>query len=261
MRSECDEFRKNLPGSLLGDLAAEELRALEAHLAICADCCSERENYIRTLDLMQSVDDEPVPHHFFIHPQEEVRNPWQLFSLMKPVWKASVAAAAVLFLLLGIAAISRLQIRSDSNGWALSFNSNAIDVAALKEDILKIAEERNRQVTNAETQKVRDELEDSFADLSKNQREEFIAALAQLDSRFAGRLDTTEAGMKEDTQKLVSEIYQTVTRQRARDLEVINLRFDSFEMNSAIKDRQTNAVLDTLVHVAELSLRETGGLK
>jgi hypothetical protein len=259
MRSECDEFRKNIPGFLLGDLAAEELRALEAHLAICADCRSERENYIRTLDLMQSVDDEPVPHHFFIHPQEEVRNPWQLFSLMKPVWKASVAAAATLFLLVGIAAISRLQIRSDSNGWVVSFSSNVIDVAALKEDILKTAGERNTQATAAQTQRVRDDLEGSFADLSKDQREEFMAALAQMDSRFAGRLDTTEAEIKEDTQKLVSEIYQAVNRQRARDLEVINLRFDSFEMNSAIKDRQTNAVLDTLVQVAELSLRETGG--
>jgi hypothetical protein len=259
MRSECDKFRKNIPGSLLGDLAEEELQALEAHVAGCSDCHAEREDYIRTLDLMQSVDDEPVPHHFFIRPQEEVRNPWQLFGQMKPVWKASVAAAAVLFLLVGIAAISRLQIRSDSNGWAVSFNSNIIDVAALKEDILETAEERNRQVTAAQTQRVRDELKSSFSDLSENQQKEFMAALAQLDSRFAGRLDTTEAGMKEDTQKWVSEIYQTLTQQRAQDLEVINLRFDSFEMNNAIKDRQTNAVLDTLVQVAELSLRETGG--
>lgn len=259
MRSECDKFRKNIPGSLLGDLAEEELRALETHVAGCSDCRSERESYIQTLDLMQSVDDEPVPHHFFIHPQQDIRNPWQLFSQMKPVWKASVAAAAILFLLVGIAAISRLQIRSDSNGWAVSFNSSIIDVAALKEDILKTAEETNRQVTAVQTQRVRVELESLFADLNEHQQKKFMAALAQLDSRFTGRLDTTEAGMKEETQKLVSEIYQTVTQQRAQDLEVINLRFDSFEINNAIKDRQTNAVLDTLVQVAELSLRETGG--
>ena len=259
MRSECDKFRKNIPGSLLGDISEEERQALEAHIAICPDCRSEWESYIQTLDMMQSVDDEPVPHHFFIHPQEDVRNPWQLFGQMKPAWKTSVAAAAALFLLIGIAAISRLQIRSDSNGWAVSFNSNAIDVAALKEEILKSAEETNRQVTAARTQRVRDELKSAFSDLSENQQEKFMAALAQLDSRFTGRLDTTEVEMKEDTQKLVSEIYRAITQQRAQDLEVINLRFDSFEMNNAIKDRQTNAVLDTLVQVAELSLRETGG--
>ena len=65
MRSECDKYQKNIPGSLLGDLAEEEQRALEEHLITCSDCRSERESYIRTLDLMQSVDDEPVPHHFF----------------------------------------------------------------------------------------------------------------------------------------------------------------------------------------------------
>jgi hypothetical protein len=259
MRSECDDFRKNIPGSLLGDLAEEERRALEAHLAACSDCSSERESYIRTLDLMQSVDDEPVPRHFFIHPQEETRNPWQLFNLMKPLWKTSVAAAAVLFLLFGFAAISRLQIRSGSDGWAVSFNGSIIDVAALKEDILKTAEERNRQVTTARIQRVRKELESSFADLSKSQREEFMTVLAQLDSRFTGRLDTVEAGIQEEAQKTASEIYQTMAQQRAQDLEIVNLRFDNFEINSAIKNRQTNAVLGTLVNVAELSLRETGG--
>ena len=86
-----------------------------------------------------------------------------------------------------------------------------------------------------------------------------MAALARLDSRFTGRLDTTEVRLKDDTQKASAEIYRTVAQQRAQDLEIINLRFDSFETSTAIKDRQTNAVLDTLVQVAEFSLRETGG--
>jgi hypothetical protein len=259
MKPECKKYQKYIPGSLLGDLTEEELRALEEHLATCSDCRAEREDYIRALDLMQSVDDESVPHHFFVSPQQEIRNPWQLFNQMKPIWKAAVAAAAVLFLLMGFAAVSRLQIRSDSTGWAVSFSRSDIDVAALKQEILEAAGERDRQAIASWDQKVGSEMESTLTDLTKRQQNEFMAALARVDSRLTGRLETTEARMKDSTQKLTSEVYQTVAQQRAEDLEIINLRFDSFEMNSAIKDRQTDAVLDTLVNVAALSLSETGG--
>ena len=141
----------------------------------------------------------------------------------------------------------------------MSFNSNVIDVAALREDILKTAEERNRQATAAWAQKVRDDIESSFTDLTREQRDELMTSLAQLDARLTGGLDTVETRMKDNTQKLETEIYQTVDQQRAQDLEVINLRFDSFELNNAIQGRQTDAVLDTLVQLAELSFREAGG--
>jgi hypothetical protein len=259
MKSECGKFQKNIPRSLLGDLTEEEKQAFEEHLATCPDCRSERESYLRTLDLIQSVEDESVPHHFFIRPQEEIRNPWQLFGRMTPLWKATVVAAAVLFFLIGFAAVSSLQIRSDSAGWAVSFGHNDIDVAALKQDILNTAEERSRQAITSWDQKVRSEMESTFTDLTQEQQNELLAALARVDSRLTGRLETTEARMKDDRQNLASEIYQTVARQRAEDLEIINLRFDSFEMNNAIKDRQTDAVLDTLVNVATLRLGETGG--
>ncbi len=259
MKPECGKYQKNIPGSLLDDLSEEEVRELETHLETCSDCRSERERYLRTLELVQSMDDEPIPHHFFVPPQEDIRNPWQLFSRLKPGWKVSAAAAIVLVLLIGIAAVSRLQIRSDSDGWAMSFSRSDIDVAALKEDILQAAEERNRQAITESIQEARDEIEHSFTDLTGKQRTELLTALARLDSRLTGRLDTAEARMKDDTQELASEIYRTVAQQRAEDLEVINLRLDSFEINSALKDHQTDAVLGTLVHVAELSLRETGG--
>jgi hypothetical protein len=259
MRSECGKYQKQIPELLLGDLAEEDRHALEEHLAKCPDCRSERESYIRTLDLMRSVDDESVPHHFFIPPQQEISNPWQLFKQMKPIWKAMAAAAAILFLLIGVAAVSRMQIRSDSDGWAVSFGPSNIDVAALKQDILNTAEERSRQAITSRYQKVRSEMESTFTDLTQKQQNELMAALARVDSRLTGRLDIAEAQMKDDKQNLASEIYRTVAQQRAQDLEVINLRFDSFEANNAIKDRQTNALLGTLVDVAELSLRETGG--
>ena len=259
MKPECKKCMKSITGSLLGDLTEAEKQALEKHLETCSDCRSEQESYLRILNLMQSGDDEPVPRHFFVPQQAEARNPRQLFGQMKPLWKATVAAAALLFLLIGVAAISRLQIRSDSDGWTVSFSRSDIDVAALKQDILKTAEERNRNAIASWDQKVRSEMEGSFSDLTQKQRDEIMAALARSDARFSRRLDAAEAQMKDDSQELAAEIYQTVAQQRAQDLAVINLRMDSFETNNAIKNHQTDAVLDTLVNVAALSLSETGG--
>jgi len=149
MRFECNEQRGKIARSLLGDLTAEEHQSLEKHLATCTDCRLERESYVQTLHLMRSVDDEPVPRHFLVHAEERTSSPWQLLRQMKPRWQAVTAAVAGLFLLIGIAAISRLQIRSNSAGWTMSFGRGDIDVAALKEDILKTAEERNREARAA----------------------------------------------------------------------------------------------------------------
>jgi hypothetical protein len=208
---------------------------------------------------MKSVSDEPVPHHFFVNPQEGNPNPWQQFLRMNALWRTATAMAAALLLFMGIAALSRLQIRSDSAGWAMSFGGNIIDVEALKADILETAGERTRQAKTEWFQDVRAEIGKSLADLDDQRQTELVAALDQIESRFNGRLTAAEDRMKDDTQKLAGDIYQTVAGERARDLELIDLRFDSIETSNFLRNQQTHAVLDTLVQVAEISLSETGG--
>jgi hypothetical protein len=64
-----------------------------------------------------------------------------------------------------------------------------------------------------------------------------------------------ENRMRDDTQKLAVGLYKTISQQRAQDLDVINIRFDSIEASHAIDTRQTDAILDTLLQVAELRLK------
>jgi len=242
MRPECGEHQGKIARALLGDLTAEEQQALEAHLAKCASCRSEQESYIRILHLMRSVDDEPVPNHFLVYPEKPISNPWQVFRQMKPHWQAATAAIAGLFLFMSI-------------GWAMSLGRSDIDPAALKEDILKTAEESNRAARAAWLQEVRAEIARSRTDLTEQQKAELTAALARLDSRFAGRLTLAENRMRDDAQKLAGDLYKTVSQQRAQDLGAISVRFESIEASSAVKERQTDAILDTLLQVADLRLR------
>ena len=88
MKPECSEYQAKIGRFLLGDLTQKEQEALETHLVACPQCQSEQESYTRTLNLVQSVDNEPVPRHFFIQPEERALNLWELFRMLKPRWQA-----------------------------------------------------------------------------------------------------------------------------------------------------------------------------
>jgi hypothetical protein len=245
MKPECGEYQAKMGKFLLGDVSQKEREALEAHLAACPQCQSEQESYARTLNLMQSVDNEPVPRHFFIQPQERALNPWELFRMLKPRWQAITVIVAGLFLLAGVGGV----------GSVGSFTRGSIDAIALKRDFLKAAEEQNRQTAESLLQAVRAEVARSRTDLTQQQKTELAAVLDRLDSRMTRRLKLAEGSAREDAKKMAIDVYRTVSQQRAQDLNLINLRFDSIEASSTLETRQNNAILNTLLQVAELKLK------
>jgi hypothetical protein len=242
MKPECSEYQAKIARLLLGDITAEEKRALETHLAACPQCQAEQDSYARTLSLMQSVDNEPIPRHFFVQQQERALNPWELFRLMRPGWQAITAALAGLFLLAGI-------------GGILGFTRGSVDAAALKKDFLQAAEEQNRRAAEGFLQEVRAEITRSRTDLTQQQKTELAAALDRMDSRMTGRLKLAETRVRDDAQQMAVEVYRAATEQRAHDLNLINLRFDGIETKNALETRQTDAILNTLLQVAELRLK------
>jgi hypothetical protein len=255
MNSECNEHQKNIPALLLGDLAPQKQEKLEAHLATCSNCRSEREGYASTIQQLGSVSNEPIPHHFFVYPEEPASNPWKLFRQMPLGWQAALASAAMLMFVVGVAAISRLQVRSNSGGWTISFGHADLDLAALKKDLLDAAEKRNLEARAAWIQDVQNEISHSNDHMNQQQKVQLTQALVRLDSRFNGHLTNSEGQVRDDTRKLVSDLYRVVSQERAQDLEAINLRFDSNDANNAIKARQTNEILGTLLQVADLRLK------
>jgi hypothetical protein len=260
MKSECSEYQKQIVRFFLGDLDADDRRGLEEHLAECANCRAERASYAGALELLKSAGDLPVPHHFFVHPEERTLTPWQLFCRMRPAWQVIGTAAMALALLVCLAAFSRLQIRSGSDGWTLSFGDRA-NLPELKEEILKAAEARNREILDARMLEVQTRIDASNALAMRQQRDLLAGELASLDSRFKGRIAQTEDHMRADTRELVFAAYQTVSHQRAQDLAIMNLRLDALSANSAIKSRQTSEILGTLLEVAELKLNQNGDQK
>jgi uncharacterized membrane protein len=242
MKPECSEYQAKIGKFLLGDLTQKEREALEEHLAGCPQCQSEQESYTRVVNLMQSIDNEPVPRHFFIQPEERALNLWELFRMLKPRWQVIAVLFAGLFLLTGL-------------GGVVGFTRSSIDVAAIKTDFLKAAEEQNRRTAESFLQEVRTEIARSRTDLRQQQKAELTAALERLDSRMSGRLKLAEGSARNDAQKMAIDVYRTVSQQRAQDLNLINLRFDGIEASSTLETRQNDAILNTLLQVAELNLQ------
>lgn len=242
MKPECSEYQARIARLFLEDLTADERRGLEQHLAACPRCQSEHDGYARTLSLMQSVDNESVPRHFFIQPEELRPNPWELFRLLRPKWQLITAAFAGLFLLAGV-------------GGLLGFARSGVDTAELKREFLKSAEEQNLRTMEGHLQEVRTEINAIQIDLTLRQKAELTAALDRLDSRMAGRLKLAEGRVRNEAQQNTVEVYRTVSQQRAQDLSLINLRFDGIEARNTLETRQTDAILNTLLQVAELKLK------
>jgi uncharacterized membrane protein len=242
MKPECSEYQAKIGRFLLGDLTQKEQEALKTHLIACPQCQSEQESYTRTLNLMQSLDNEPVSRHFFIQPEERALNLWELFRMLKPRWQVITVLFAGLFLLSGI-------------GGIMGFTRGSIDVTALKTDFLKAAQAQNQRAAGSFLQEVRAEIARSHTDLTQQQKAELTAALDRVDSRMTRRLKLVEGSARDDAQKTAVDVYRIISQQRAQDLNLINLRFDGIEASSTLETRQTDAILNTLLQVAELKLK------
>ena len=265
MTSECSEHQKHIPRSLVGDLTVEEQQALDLHLAACPPCKGEYGRYAETLRLLQSTGDEPVPRHFFVYPQERGANPWKLFRQLMPSWQVAMACVTGLFVFFAIAAIAGLQIRSDQAGWAVSFGRGsataAIDAIALKADILKTAEDRNREAALGWIKDMRSEIANSRTELTQQQQIQLVAALTGLESRLTNRMALTTDEIRTGTKESIATVYRAVSLQHQEDMQTISARVDRVAADGEVSARRTDAILDMLLQFPNLSLKPTGEQK
>ena len=252
MKSDCTEYQKQIARLLLGDLTPEEQESLEEHLSVCSVCSSEKERYAGTVNLLQSVEDEPAPRHFFVQPRETDSNPWRLFLQLKRGWQVATVVCVTIVFLLGVAAVSDLEVRADAGGWAVSFGST-VDVAALRADLMNTIVERD-DASAARIAGIREDIGGVLSDMASRDQA-MLAALIRQDALLDQRISLTEDRLKEENRELVLGVYDTVTKQRVQDLGIIGLRLDTFENSYAIKERRTNEVLSTLLQQTALEPR------
>jgi hypothetical protein len=265
MTSECRAVQALIQRSFVGDLNPEEQRGLDCHLASCQLCRQEQEQYAETLSLLQSAGDEPVPRHFFVYPTERPANPWHLFRQMMPRWQAATAGVATLFVLLSVVGITGFQVRADRGAWAVSFGRSVagseIDINALKADILRAAEERNRGFLISNIQNLRSEIARTQSDLTHQQQGLLLASLDRMETRVNNRISLTAEDLKAGNQKSALDVYQAVSLQHEQDVNATNARLDKVVDTFESRSRQTDSILETLLQIANLNLKQPGDQK
>jgi hypothetical protein len=265
MTSECKAVQQLIQRSFVGDLSPEEQRGLDCHLAACQLCRREQEQYAAALCLLQSAGDEPVPRHFFVYPKERTANPWQLFRQMTPRWQIVTACVATLFVVLSMTAVAGLQVRGDRDAWTVSFGRSAagadIDVNVLKADILRAAGEKNRDLLLTNIQILRSEIAGTRADLTQQQQIQLLSTLERVETRVNNRINLTAEDLKAGSQRSALDLYQAVSLQREQDVNATNARLDKVVENFESRTRQTDAILETLLQIANLNLKQPGDQK
>ena len=130
---DCRDARRSL--SLLADerLAVEEIGTLEEHLGACADCAV----FARTVEAVKAhyagLDCPPAPADLATRVLARLGEPGSRLLTLKPLLRNTAAAAAVLFLVTGCAALwggfsgtqtppeSRVRLTADSAlDWIMS---------------------------------------------------------------------------------------------------------------------------------------------
>ncbi|PYV19806.1 MAG: hypothetical protein DMG07_01115 [Acidobacteria bacterium] len=259
MTTDCNAYRDRIPRALLEDLPPEELRALQAHLAACPQCAQENERYAATVGALETaargagVD---VPRHFFVYPAERGMGLRELFALLSPALRAALFAAG--------AAVALLTIVGASLTWLLARESaltrlapQAVDVPALRAELLRLVDEKSRADKLELARELRGELARFWSASNTRERAMLESALTSLEGRVNERIVGTANQLEERTGRAVASAYQSVETKQRQDLLAIDDRLSRLAATGEQKNDQTNAILETLLEVAELRLDRT----
>ena len=91
--------------------------------------------------------------------------------------------------------------------------------------------------------------------IGREQRALLEQAINNVELRMGQLVSTTAASLEKKTDRSVQELYRKVSLERARDLAAIDNRMNLLAINGEVKSTQTDAILTTLLQVAELRMR------
>ena len=131
----------------------------------------------------------------------------------------------------------------------------SIDLEALKSELTRLLENRSRNDKLEILQTLRAEMARSESAMTRKQRLVLETALSRLESRVNNRIVDAAASLESANQRSLGDMYRTLETQRVQDLSSVNDRLNRITVNGEIKSNQTDAILETLLQVAELKLK------
>jgi hypothetical protein len=266
MAATCRDYRNYIPRAILGDLNQEEQKALDQHLVECSPCNREHRLYSETVRQLAEGLDVPIPRHFFVYPEESHGTPWHAFLRMSRAWQTATATALIVLGFASALAISRLQFRSEDGALTIGFGklperrepapqAMQVDTSALEARILKAVAERSRKDNTEFLRTLRAEMARSNKAIGREQRVLLEQAINNTELRMGQLVSTTAYDLEKKTDRSVEDLYRKVSLDRSRDMAAVDNRIKLLAINGEVKSTQTDAILATLLQVAELRMQ------
>jgi hypothetical protein len=265
MLMQCEDHRKQILKLVLGDISPEEHESLKVHLVECPSCSQERDVALDTVQQLRSATDVSVPRHFFVYPEETGFSPWSLFQNLSLAWKAAVITMVLATGGLSGLAMANFYGQAEGGRFTISFGkplepkvvrtSPTVNIEGLKAELLRVLEERSQEEHQLWVQDMRQELARSKLVLTRKQRKLVDSALAGLETRFNHQISTRELALQTGWKQSMTDLYQTIQTQRRQDLVLTKNRLDRLAVQGEMRSTQTDAILETLLQVAEMRMK------
>jgi hypothetical protein len=185
---------------------------------------------------------------------------------MSLAWQGAIAAVVLLFGVLTASAALRLNIRSENGAWILSLGKPVtrnitpaqtppVDIADIEAKILKAVEEKNRLEKLEWVRTLRIEIEQSSRSMAERQHKILQVTLSDLEMRLGGQINATAKTLEDGSDRAFTNFYQVISTEREQDLATFNARLNRLAATDEVRGIQTDAILETILQVAELKLK------
>ncbi|GAB4118139.1 MAG: hypothetical protein Kow001_18110 [Acidobacteriota bacterium] len=256
----CEEYRQLLRDRLAEELDGAAAGDLERHLEQCPACNQEARELQAVLKLLKSCPDEPVPRHFFVYEagRRSFRERWNRYlGGWRPV-AASLAAAMVLFLMLGPGITLRLSIGSANLVLGGEERLASFDPEQFKEEMLGLFQDLLRQELQNQETRLQAESARRLATLSEEHRQAVAPALAELEARLLLRIREGDELTRQRLEVAMNRLGNTFLALHQEDMRLVRQQLNRAVEMDRYQAGRTTALMSQISRLAE-SRPDRGG--
>ncbi len=257
MSYKVDETK--LIAYLYDELSAEEKHLVEEYLEQNEAARNELEALKETQFLMHKINDHEVEVPKFTFDQSEVvvtsdhtHHGW---------WKYPMGIAASIALVLFIGYLTSMRVSNGADGLSLSFGEvteseelfTKAEVKDLIAEALKVNNELvSQQIKTAQSQTLKQVTHSDPAKVDEALLNTYMAKLRDFNREaLRSMLENSEQNQKSYTDQSLRDLAVFLDIQRENDLNLIQTRFENFEVDAEYNHLQTNQILTNLMSSVE----------
>ncbi len=260
MSDKCNYFKELIKDDLAGELSRELQAELHEHLESCQACSREKDELARVFEMMDRVEDRPVPGHFFVYEQPRM-SLLQMLKNLAPASRWAAAAVSAAFICMFGFVLMNVHIQYRDSSLLVAFGNpgslqaeqflqekinNAVNDARAEDRVMisRLLEVQNQQVNAA----------------FRNLNQKVDVGFNQLENRFADTVESSNRRLKNQMDLNILQYGEMMKAQQQTDLLKINNRLDQIVLEGRRRDTRNQTVLTTLAQYGITGSRSRGAI-